>query len=131
MIHRRDEFKGESKYLEQLKNKDNIEFILNSNVVKLNGNTNLESIDIKNNEGQLKTIDVSGLFIAVGQEPNNQVFANIIDLDKYGYIISKDGVHTNIDKIYVAGDARVKDLRQLTTAVSDGALAATTAIKEM
>jgi thioredoxin reductase (NADPH) len=131
LIHRRDEFKGESKYLEQLKNKDNIEFILNSNVVKLNGNTNLESIDIKNNEGQLKTIDVSGLFIAVGQEPNNQVFANIIDLDKYGYIISKDGVHTNIDKIYVAGDARVKDLRQLTTAVSDGALAATTAIKEM
>ena len=131
LIHRRDEFKGESKYLEQLKNKDNIEFILNSNVVKLNGNANLESIDIKNNEGQLKTIDVSGLFIAVGQEPNNQVFANIIDLDKYGYIISKDGVHTNIDKIYVAGDARVKDLRQLTTAVSDGALAATTAIKEM
>ncbi len=131
LIHRRDEFKGESKYLEQLKNKDNIEFILNSNVVKLNGNANLESIDIKNNEGQLKTIDVSGLFIAVGQEPNNQVFANIIDLDKYGYIMSKDGVHTNIDKIYVAGDARVKDLRQLTTAVSDGALAATTAIKEM
>ena len=131
LIHRRDEFKGESIYLEQLKNKDNVEFILNSNVVKLDGANNLESIEIKNNNGEIKKVDVSGLFIAVGQEPNNQVFSNIIELDKYGYIISKDGVHTNIDKIYVAGDARVKDLRQLTTAVSDGAISATTAIKEM
>ena len=55
----------------------------------------------------------------------------LIDIDNSGYIISNDGVHTSQLGIYVAGDARVKDLRQLTTAVSDGAIAATTAIREM
>jgi len=131
VIHRRDIFTGEDKYLEELKNKVNVDFILNSNVVKLNGDDSLQSIDIKHIDGSIKQIAIDGLFIAVGQEPKNQIFANIIKLDKFGYIESIDGVHTNVDHIYVAGDARVKNLRQLTTAVSDGAIAATTAIKEM
>ena len=76
-------------------------------------------------------IDIDGLFIAIGQVPNSQCFSNLIDVDNNGYIISSDGVHTNIDGIYVAGDVRVKDLRQLTTAISDGAISATVAIKEM
>ena len=129
LIHRRDEFRGEQKYLEELKKKDNVEFILNANVIKLNGEDRLESIDIKQND-EVKTIDIDGLFIAVGQEPKNEIFANLINLNN-GYIDSIDGVHTNVDGIYVAGDTRVKELRQLTTAVSDGAIAATTAIKEM
>ena len=76
-------------------------------------------------------LEVAGLFIAVGQEPKNQIFADLIEINEAGYIESKDGVHTNIEGIYVAGDARVKNLRQLVTAASDGAIAATTAIKEM
>lgn len=131
VIHRRDTFKSEDIYLNELKKKDNIEFILNSNVVKLNGNDMIESVDIKNQDGIVSQINIDGLFIAVGQEPKNRIFANIINLDKNGYIESEDGVHTNIDGIYVAGDARVKTLRQLTTAVGDGAVAATTAIVEM
>ena len=130
VIHRRDTFKCEDKYLVELKNKDNVEFMLNSNVIKLNGNDTLESIDIQSNDS-VDTIYIDGLFIAVGQEPKNQMFANIIKLDNAGYIESNDGVHTNVDGIYVAGDARVKTLRQLTTAVGDGAVAATTAIIEM
>lgn len=130
VIHRRDTFKCEDKYLVELKNKDNVEFMLNSNVIKLNGNDTLESIDIQSNDS-VDTIYIDGLFIAVGQEPKNQIFANIIKLDNAGYIESNDGVHTNVDGIYVAGDARVKTLRQLTTAVGDGAVAATTAIIEM
>ena len=129
LIHRRDEFRGEQKYLEELKKKDNVEFILNANIIKLNGEDRLESIDIKQND-EVKTIDIDGLFIAIGQEPKNEIFANLINLNN-GYIDSIDGVHTNVDGIYVAGDTRVKELRQLTTAVSDGAIAATTAIKEM
>ena len=129
LIHRRDEFRGEQKYLEELKKKDNVEFILNANVIKLNGEDRLKSIDIKQND-EVKTIDIDGLFIAIGQEPKNEIFANLINLNN-GYIDSIDGVHTNVDGIYVAGDTRVKELRQLTTAVSDGAIAATTAIKEM
>ena len=129
LIHRRDEFRGEQKYLEELKKKDNVEFILNANIIKLNGEDRLESIDVKQND-EVKTIDIDGLFIAIGQEPKNEIFSNLINLNN-GYIDSIDGVHTNVDGIYVAGDTRVKELRQLTTAVSDGAIAATTAIKEM
>ena len=131
LIHRRDEFRGEDRYLEEIKHKDNVELILNSRIVALNGEKRLESIDVLDNEGNVKTISIQGLFIAIGQTPKNEIFKDIIDLDEKGYIVSLDGVHTSYDKIYVAGDTRVKDLRQLTTAVADGAIAATVAIKEM
>lgn len=131
VIHRRDTFRGEDKYLKELKKKENVEFILNSNVVSINGENNVESIEVKNNEEKITNIKVSGLFIAVGQSPKNEIFINVVDLDKLGYIVSLDDVHTKVKGIYVAGDTRVKSLRQLTTAVSDGSIAATTAIKEM
>lgn len=131
LIHRRDEFRAEKKYVEELKTKSNIEFVLNANVVNLNGNSKLESIIIKYNDDNEKEIKVDGLFIAIGQEPKNEIFKNIVELDKLGYIVALDDVHTNKKGIYVAGDARVKSLRQLTTAVADGSIAATTAIKEM
>ena len=76
-------------------------------------------------------IKVDGLFSAIGQVPKNDIFADFLNLDERGYIISEDGVHTNVESIYVAGDTRVKELRQLTTAVGDGAIAATKAIQEM
>ena len=131
VIHRRDTFRGEVHYINELKNKENVEFVLNSNVTKLIGIDRLNAIEVTNNDGTKKEINVDGLFVAVGQAPKNEIFKNIIELDDKGYIISEDGVHTNQEGIYVAGDTRVKDLRQLTTAVSDGAIAATTAIKEM
>lgn len=131
LIHRRDEFRGEEKLVDELKTKENIEIIFNSNVVSLNGDKKLESIVLEDNSGNKKELNVDGLFIAIGREPKNSVFANIIDLDENGYIKYTKDVHTNVAGIYVAGDAKEKELRQLTTAVSDGAIAATTAIKEM
>lgn len=131
LIHRRDNFRGEARYLSEIKKKDNIELILNSNVTKLVGNNLLEKIIVTDKDNNTKEIEVNGLFIAVGQSPKNEIFANIIKINDYGYIESDDGVHTNIEGIYVAGDNRVKALRQLTTAVSDGSIAATTAIKEL
>ena len=130
LIHRRDEFRGENNYLEEIKKKNNIEIILNATISKLNGNNILESIEILDNN-ITRNIKIDGLFIAIGQEPKNEVFNNIVDLNDKGYFDSPDGLHTNIEGIYIAGDARVKNLRQLTTAVSDGSIAATTAIKEM
>ncbi len=127
LIHRRDEFRGEAKLISDIKKKENIELILNSNVTKINGTDKVESITV-NNEKEIK---VDGLFIAVGQEPKNIIFKDVIDVDDKGYIIATDEVHTNKKGIYVAGDAREKLLRQLTTAVSDGSIAATVAIKEM
>ena len=131
LIHRRDEFRGEGKYIDEINKKSNIKLILNSNVTKIIGEENLNSIEVTDNSNKKNIIDIDGLFIAIGQDPNNQIFKGLIDLDDNGYIISSDGVHTNRDKIYVAGDAREKDLRQLTTAVADGAIAATVAIKEI
>ena len=131
LIHRRDNFRGEARYLSEIKKKDNIELILNSNVTRLVGKNILEKIIVTDKDNNINEIEINGLFIAVGQSPKNEIFANIIKINDYGYIESDDGVHTNIEGIYVAGDNRVKVLRQLTTAVSDGSIAATTAIKEM
>ena len=131
LIHRRDTFKAEEKLVDDTKAKDNVEIIYNSTVAKLNGAERIESIIVKDDKDNERILDIEGLFIAVGQEPKNEIFADIIKLNQFGYIESEDGVHTNCEGIYVAGDCRVKLLRQLTTAVSDGSIAATVAMKEM
>lgn len=127
LIHRRETFKGESKYLEEVKSKKNIELVLNQTIISLNGNNKLESITLNNDE----VLAIDGLFIAIGQEPHNDIFSNIVDLDDNGYIKTYNDVETKTKGIYAVGDTRVKSLRQLTTAISDGSLAATLAIKEM
>ena len=129
LIHRRDEFRGENKTLEQLKEKKNIKFIYNSNITKLNKNDKLESIEITNNDGTKRTINIDGLFVAIGRIPENQNFSSLINLDKNGYIIAKEDCSTNTPGIFSAGDNRVKEVRQLVTATSDGAIAAISAIK--
>ena len=132
IIHRRDEFRADETLVGELKSKNNIEFIYNSSVTKLNtekSSEKLGSIEVTNNDGSIKTIEVSGIFIAVGRVPENQNFAKIINLDKTGYVIAGEDCHTNVEGIFVAGDNRVKSLRQLVTATSDGAVAATEAIK--
>ena len=131
LIHRRNSFRGEDKYVGLIETSEKIEYVLNSNVVSLNGEDRLTNIDVKDNDGNVKNIKVDGLFIAVGQQPKNELFADVVELDERGYIKAIDEVHTTCKGIYVAGDTREKELKQLTTAVSDGSLAATVAIKEM
>ena len=129
LIHRRDEFRGDPTIVEKLKEKDNVEFVYNSNVTKLISNDKLEAIEVTNKDGTKKEINVSGLFVAIGKVPENENFKNLISLDDSGYIIASEDCHTNIEGIFVAGDNRVKELRQLVTATSDGAIAATEAVK--
>lgn len=109
-------------------NKDNIEVITNYSVDNINSKDKLESIDIKDKSGNTKSINIDGLFVSIGYDSSNEEFESIIDLDDQGYIIS-DNTHTNLDGIFAAGDCVQKDLRQLVTAASDGAIAATEAIK--
>ena len=123
LIHRNENLRAQETSVNELKTKQNVEFILNSNVTKLNGQEKLESIEIP------ETIDVNGLFIAIGQIPENQNFAKLTELDQYGYIVADEDCHTNTEGIFVAGDNRTKKVRQLVTAASDGATAATEAIK--
>ena len=127
LVHRRSEFRGEKHYIDIIKSKNNIELILDSNVVSINGDNKLESITLINNKtNKEQTLKISGLFIAIGHIPNSEEFKDIINLSD-GYIDSYDCT-TKIDGIFVAGDIRNKDLRQLVTATSDGAIAATLAI---
>ena len=129
LIHRRNEFRGEEATVNKLKEKSNVEIIYNSNITKLVSNNKLESIEVTNNNGSVNNIKVDGLFVAVGRIPENQNFASIINLDNNGYVIANEDCNTNVPGIFVAGDNRVKKVRQLVTAASDGAVAATEAIK--
>ena len=131
LIHRRDSFRGDDNYYERLKLKDNVEFIFNSNVTKLFGNDYLESIEITDKENNKKSISISGLFVAIGRIPENANFSKLIDINESGYVNANENCKTNIEGIFVAGDCRVKSLRQLVTATSDGAIAATEAIKHI
>ena len=128
LIHRRDEFKGNQVWVEDLKKKENVEFILNANVTKLIGDSVLKEIEVTNNLGEVRNIDVACLFIAVGQTPGNGAFENIVNLDEKGYIEAGENCLTNVKGIFVAGDTRSKVVRQLTTACADGAVAALAAV---
>lgn len=125
IIHRRDEFRGEPKNVEAVKSKENVEFVLDSTIDELKGDRNLEAVVVRNkNTGKLREIPVAGLFIAIGQEPDNVAFADVALLDEKGYIRADESCMTETPGIFVAGDCRTKAVRQLTTAASDGAVAA-------
>lgn len=130
VIYRQKEFKFDSINLSKLKEKENVSFILNTNIIDINGNEKLESIVLKNNEtNEETTLGIDGLFIAIGHIPVSGMCKNLINTDEKGYIISKEDCKTNIDGIFAAGDIRIKDIRQLTTACSDGTIAALNACK--
>ena len=106
LIHRRDNFRGEKKLISEVKEKNNIELILNSNITKIIGEDNLNSIEITDNRNNISKLEIDGLFIAIGNIPDNNRFKNIIDLDENGYIIANANLKTKTDNIYVAGELR-------------------------
>ena len=104
----------------------NVHIIYNSTITKLLGDNLLTGIELNNNE----TINTDALFVAIGQVPETENFINILDLDSKGYAITSDN-RTKIKGIYVCGDVIEKPLRQLATAIGDGAMAATAAIQDI
>ncbi|VIN82136.1 thioredoxin reductase [Clostridioides difficile] len=108
-----------------VKARKNIEILYSHGVEKIEGEKTVSKIEVKNLKTEEKrTIDVSGIFIAIGLKPNNKMFENVLDLDEGGYIISDESCTTSVEGVYVAGDSRTKFLRQIITAASDGAIAA-------
>lgn len=125
VIHRRDEFRGEDKLLQNLKEKDNVRFILNTIVTGLLGDKMLEGIRLKDvKSGEERELAVSGVFVAIGQIPDNDAFVDLVEMDDRGYIQAAEDCETKVPGIYTAGDCRTKAVRQLATAASDGAVAA-------
>ena len=130
LIHRRDTFRGDENTLSKIKTKENIELVLNSIPTKLIGKP-LEQIEVEDKNNNKKLLDVSGVFIAVGQSPSTEILRNILELDEYGYIITDEKNKTSQKYIYAAGDIVKKEVRQLTTAVADGTIAAINACRDI
>ena len=123
-------FTGEKKLLNQLEKKDNVEFITSSVVCGLDGENTLSAIKIKNTEtNEETTLSVDGIFVAIGQVPENEPFRSVASLDEYGYIVSGEECESGTQGVFVAGDCRTKLVRQIATAVSDGAVAAVNACR--
>ena len=123
LIVRSDTLKGEASVIDELLEKDNIKVLYESNVIKYLGDDTLTGIVIKTKDGE-KTLDVSGIFMSNGQIPETKEFSNLVELDSNNYIKSNEECITNIPGIFVAGDVRKKHVRQLTTAMNDGTIAA-------
>ena len=125
LIHRRDEFRGDEHSVNRLKQKENVEFVMESRVTELAGEGRLDAITVEHiPTGELRNISVAGLFVAIGQMPDNEAFRELIDVDVAGYICATAGCKTKVPGVFTAGDCRTKTVRQLTTAAADGAVAA-------
>ena len=123
LIHRRDSFRGEEALVEALRGKENVEFVLNASITALLGEDELSGIVVRQN-GEEREIPLEGLFVAIGHEPDNGAFAELLALDERGYAAADESCMTKTPWLFVAGDCRAKKVRQLTTAVADGAVAA-------
>ncbi len=125
IVHRRDEFRAENRLVRALKQRENVELVLDSTVERFIDNGGLKGIEVVNvKNGEKRTIEIDGAFVAVGQTPQCQIFDGLITLNDGGYIVAGENCRTNVDGIFVAGDCRNKSVRQLTTACSDGSIAA-------
>lgn len=124
VVHRRDTFKAAEELQEKIKAKDNIIIIFNCVVDEIIGKNTVEKIIINDIKREKKSeIDVEGVFIAVGMEPQSKSFSDVVEVDDNQYIVAGEDCRTNVDGICVAGDIRTKEVRQIVTAVADGAIA--------
>ena len=130
IIHRRKEFRAAKSLVKKAEDHEKIEFILDTVVEEAQGDGILENLILRNVINNEKSeLTVSGCFVFVGLDPINDIIKDKIDLDDFGYVISGEDMKTNIPGVFVAGDLRQKNLRQIITAASDGAIASIMAEK--
>ena len=130
LVHRRDQLRGEEANVKRLREKENVEFILDSVPVELVGDTMISGLKVKNvKTEETITLLVQGVFVAIGQMPDNQDFADVARLDDKGYVTAGEDCLTGTPGIFTAGDCRTKKVRQLATAAADGAVAALAAVE--
>lgn len=125
LIHRRDQLRASKIMQERAFKNEKIEFHWDSAVVDIKGDQKMQQAVIKNiKTNDEKILDVGGLFVAIGHEPNTKLFKNQIDLDDEGYIVLKNKTHTNIEGVFAAGDVHDRSYRQAITAAGFGCMAA-------
>lgn len=122
LIHRRDELRATAVLQEQIKKCDNVEFVWDTEAVEIPGEDHVEGLKIRSKkDGSERVLEVDGVFIAVGTIPNTGIITKLLHLDNNGCIIAGEAGVTEIPGIFAAGDIRTKQLRQIVTAVADGA----------
>ncbi|MDR1629705.1 MAG: FAD-dependent oxidoreductase [Oscillospiraceae bacterium] len=130
LIHRRSAFRAEQSQVAALLKIPNVELVLDSVLTALEGEGELAAVQGQNVQtGEFFRLDAGGLFVTIGQIPENAVFKGLIALDADGYIDAGEDCHTNVPGVFAAGDCRKKEIRQLTTAAADGAVAGLAAAK--
>lgn len=129
LIHRRNEFRAEKNLVEKAEKRDNIELVTDSVPTEIGGAPIVQYVKVKNKiSGEERELAVNGVFMAIGQIPQTESFGDILPLDESGYVLAGEDC-TVKSGIYVCGDCRKKEIRQLTTAVGDGTVAAAKAIE--
>ncbi len=124
LIHRRSGYRAETAVMERLRSKANIERLEFKTVEAVSGEKKVESLTLKDTrDGQLSSIDVDGLFVALGHIPQNAAFSGLMELDEYGFAVVDESCSAPTPGVFAAGDCRKKAVRQLTTAAADGACA--------
>lgn len=124
LVHRRDKLRATKIYHEPLMKADNIEFMWNSSVSEILAENRVTGVVIKNKEtGEEKEIHCDGVFVSIGRKPATEFLNGALDLDEGGYIVADESTKTNVEGVYAVGDVRTKVLRQVVTAVADGAVA--------
>ncbi len=130
LIHRRDTFRASKIMLHKAQENPKIEFLLNQQVVELLGDNKLESVKLENTQTQeITTLDLDGLFVAIGHTPNTKFLQGLLATDENGYLIPKIRTMSEIEGIFIAGDIEDKIYRQAITAAGDGCKAAIDCIR--
>lgn len=125
LVHRRDELRASKVMQERALNNNKIEFHWDSAVVDIKGDQKVTQAVLKNlKTNEEKSLDIGGLFVAIGHEPNTKIFKNQVDLDDEGYIVLKNKTHTNVEGVFAAGDVHDRSYRQAITAAAYGCMAA-------
>lgn len=124
VVHRRDTLRATRIYHEPLMQAENLEFLWDSAVVEYTVDGRVQGAKVKNlKTGEIAEVSCDGIFVSIGRKPNTALFDGQIELDQAGYIVAGETTHTNLPGVYAVGDVRTKALRQVVTAVGDGAVA--------
>lgn len=128
LIHRRDSLRTADSLQKKLMSMENVEILWNCEVKEIQGEDMVEKILVYHNQDDSQSVlEVNGVFIAVGIQPNTELYQGLVEMDERGYVLADESCKTSADGIYAAGDIRKKALRQIITAVADGANAVTSA----
>lgn len=124
VVHRRDTLRATKIYHEPLMKAENVEFLWNSTVEEFITELRVKGVRIKDTvTDEMKDVPCDGVFVSIGRDPMTEFLKGAVDLDERGYVIADETTKTNVDGVFAAGDVRTKALRQVVTAVADGAVA--------